>query len=252
MRCVVNSLDDVEEFESYKAYELGLACHCRVIGDSVKSASEDFQLQTVYTFQTEHVFIFDISFPLIFNGRKIMLKFFGGYARIIECGVQILMDETDGSNKGLFENVEWRTYKSYEEAVEKEEYQWDTNQSEEEEEDDLWDTHESNEAFDKEDHDYESAPTAYEDICLNPSPKLDPIPNPTASSSRPLSRFTFPDSAAAFATPRIDDEASNKDDNEEGDKSEIVSEDKDEDTAHDGDYQSISSKLLHMLSLCVN
>ncbi|KAL1194214.1 Disease resistance protein ADR2 [Cardamine amara subsp. amara] len=89
-----------------------LVCRCIVIGDSVNSTIRDFSIKGL---QTDHICLFHIDFPSEVR-RKIVLEFSTSYFRapmfgvgglrpasvlvdikfeIIECGVQILTDETN-------------------------------------------------------------------------------------------------------------------------------------------------------------
>ncbi|CAL9238538.1 unnamed protein product [Arabidopsis halleri] len=110
-----------------------LLCRCRVVGNLVNSINIKFVLSDVCKHRMEHLFIFHITNPMSFffypSSREIVLEFssIDQYFDIIECGVQILTDETDGNNNGGSED-----------------------------EDDLWYIHEFSESLDKEEKDNDS------------------------------------------------------------------------------------------------
>ncbi|CAL9238544.1 unnamed protein product [Arabidopsis halleri] len=84
-----------------------LLCRCRVIGSLVNFTDITFVLSDVCKYRMEHLFIFYIldMFPMPFfypPSREIVLEFSSQFQdfNIIECGVQILKDETDGNKNG--------------------------------------------------------------------------------------------------------------------------------------------------------
>ncbi|EOA34889.1 hypothetical protein CARUB_v10022473mg, partial [Capsella rubella] len=98
-----------------------LLCRCTVIGNSRKSAAKTFRPKTVSGFQAEHLFICLISLPSIDPSeisRKIELHFSSKDRDfdIIECGIQILADNTDGNNSWDFSRLV--TYKIRQASVE--------------------------------------------------------------------------------------------------------------------------------------
>ncbi|CAH8256678.1 unnamed protein product [Arabidopsis lyrata] len=83
--------------------ETTLLCRCIVNNNLVDCIDMKISISRVFKFRMEHVFIFHFSLPFIdpFKvRRKIVHEFSSSFNAfdIIECGVQILMDETDGSN----------------------------------------------------------------------------------------------------------------------------------------------------------
>jgi hypothetical protein len=80
-----------------------LLCRCIVISNSVNSTDKEFVLTDVYKYRMEHLFIFHMVNPVSFfypSSREIVLEFSSIHKHfdIVECGVQILTDETERNN----------------------------------------------------------------------------------------------------------------------------------------------------------
>ena len=246
-----------------KFMELELLCRCKVIGNSVNSTDMKFNLFRVSEYRTKHLLIFHSSLTFIDASevsRKIVLEFTSKnhVLDIIECGVQILTDESDGSNNESDEASDKESDCESGEASsnkedDEESYKSQSREASEEKDEGISDDG-NHESLSRKRKRITSAPIAVAFSFV----VVDATPPPTygfhmrIDEDEPSNGFHMrideedDDSFANETSESEFGEASDKEDNEEGEEFESLFEDRDEDNAHDGDYGSIPSKFLHM------